>query len=475
MVSGASAVAERATRCRYKGTMDLRGYVAVLGRRWWVLLTVFVVVAGGLVAGLSVIVPDRYEATAELAFVPRLEPDASGQDRADAIAYINARMNTYATAVVSDDVLDPVVNAETVPEGADTLAAEMLVIIPSGTTTLQITAPSTTAQGAADVANAVAGRLARVLPELERGAAVDAAPVAAILSQQATAPGERTSPNSVLNAIVAVIVALFIAVAIAVLVDRLDTRVRRGKDVAREGAPYLGGIEQVRQCSHRDLVVFGRGTEAAKAAYARIAADLVRASGSGVTGLLFTSTRPAAGKTVVAANVAAALAADGRRVAYIDTDLRGGRLAAAVGIPQSRGITDIVAGRIELDEALFDWREGQFTIIPCGAAAIDVSEMLAGERFAETLEVLDDLFDVVIVDAPPMSVAADAARFTRHITSVVAVAPAGGVRKVELSRMQDAITRAGADLRGVVLTQVSGREATASAQAAGADADAAQD
>lgn len=439
--------------------MDLRAYVRLLLRRWLVFVIAAVLIFA-FIGGASFLIPSVYTSTAKAVVSARIDSTEDIEQRRVAATYVLERMTTYAQAVATERVLAPVVASLDLDATVDELADEIVVTIPTSTAVLAVTASAPSAELAAAIANHVVAELPAAVASLEGADSPVLSPVQVTVLEAATPPESRSSPNIRLNLLVAVILALFIGVLTAAIVDNFDTRVRRAKDVTALGVGYLGGVETVRDADV-DLLLFTAASPERMAVYRRIAIDTLFLAESSPTHLLFSSVRPGAGKTTVAANIAGALAEAGNRVVYVDLDVRGGRLAAHVGVPQSRGITDVVTGRASLGDVLFYWKPGGFTLLPCGGSAVDVSELLAGERFEAALRELDELFDVVIIDAPPMANASDAARFTQNIPTVVLVAEAIDTTRAELLRAAAALRQAGARLLGVVLSRVTRMEQAA--------------
>lgn len=288
--------------------------------------------------------------------------------------------------------------------------------------------------------------------------------------QPAGIPLFQSSPNLLLNLAVAVMLALVAGVFAALIIDNFDTRVRSRRDVTALDVPYLGGIPKVRDAKAWDVLQFTEQSPELRSILHRIAIDIfLYAADETPPFLLFTSPprqvparrrwpptwpRPCRGRK----------SSDLHR-----RDVRGGRLAAQVGIPQTQGITDLISGRTELDESMFDahWGGG-FTVIPCGGSAIDVGEMLAGEKFRQLMRDLAGRFDVVIVDAPPITNLSDASLFTQNISNVVVVAEAAKkTRRAELQRVTRSLRHSGARILGVVLSRVRRDEQSAPADQEG--------
>jgi capsular exopolysaccharide synthesis family protein len=316
---------------------------------------------------------------------------------------------------------------------------------------------------AASIANRIANEMPGAVATLEGATMVAESPIQVSVLQPAEIPLEQSSPNFLLNLIVAVGLGLFAGIFTALIADNFDTRVRSRRDVTALGVPYLGGIPKVRDAKAWDVLQFTEQAPELRSTLHRIAIDVLYSADETPPFLLFTSPRAGAGKTTVAANIAGALAEAGNRVVYVDADVRGGRLAAQIGIPQTHGITDLVSGRIELDESLFQAQWGGFTVIPCGGSAVDVGEMLAGEKFRQLMRDFAARFDVIIVDAPAITNLSDASLFTQNISNVVVVSEAANTRRAELQRVTGSLRHSGARILGVVLSRVRRDEKSAPA------------
>jgi capsular exopolysaccharide synthesis family protein len=439
--------------------MDLRSYCRMLRRRWVVLLGTFLLV-GAALGGAGFLIPSVYTATAQMVFAPNLPADATMETRHTAELYLAGRMKTYAQVVTTDSVLQPVIDnlrlGVTVPE----LVEKLEVRIPADTSVIDLEVSAPTAAEAAAIANNIAGQMQLAVVNLEGAASV----IQVAVLQPATPPSHRSSPNGLLNLAVAGVLAVLAGVFAAVIADIFDTRVRKGRDVTALGVPYLGGIPKVRGAKARDLLPFAEQAPRLQTVFHRIAVDVLDAVGERPACVLVTSPRAAAaGKTMAGANIAGALAEGGNRVAFIDADVRGGLVAAQAGITQTRGITDLVSGRVGLDGSFFDSKWGGITVVPLGESAFDIGQLLSSKQFEDVMRDFAGHFDAVIVDAPPITNLNEASRFTQNISNVVVVAEAANTRRDELMRVTGLLRETGAKILGVVLTQAHKAEKSAPA------------
>jgi capsular exopolysaccharide synthesis family protein len=115
------------------------------------------------------------------------------------------------------------------------------------------------------------------------------------------------------------------------------------------------------------------------------------------------------GKTVTSINLAASLALKTETsVLLVDADLRRPRIATELGIPETPGLSDVVAGRVSFEEALI--RAEQFEnlhILPAGDAAENPAELFDSDRWRRLIEQLRSRFAMVVFDTTPVATVAD--------------------------------------------------------------------
>src|SRR3954468_18044545 len=160
------------------------------------------------------------------------------------------------------------------------------------------------------------------------------------------------------------------------------------------------------------------------------------------------------GVSVTAANLAltAARARDAR-VALVDCDLRRGGIAALFGMGARSGLSEVLAGKTEIGEALGRYSEGHLAVISSGRApGAESASLLAGVRFTQTLSLLRTLFDEIYLDVPPALATADASVVAHKADGIVMVARAGITPREQVAGAVRAL--AGAPVWGLVLNGV---------------------
>ena len=138
-----------------------------------------------------------------------------------------------------------------------------------------------------------------------------------------------------------------------------------------------------------------------------------------------TSTTAGEGKTMIASGLAISLAMVGRRVLLVDADMRRPQLHRVFGCPRSPGLANIMAGEAKPSEALLKSTVTGLFVLPAGADVGDTSDLLDSERLTRLIEGFRKVFDLVIVDCPPVMALADASIMANAASSVLFVVGAG--------------------------------------------------
>jgi capsular exopolysaccharide synthesis family protein len=171
--------------------------------------------------------------------------------------------------------------------------------------------------------------------------------------------------------------------------------------------------------------------------------------------LLLTSSGPSEGKTMIAFKLSASFAAAGKKVLVIDTDMRRGSLHQLLGLPNQPGLSDLLARdwAYRLTDVAHHCADRGFSVLPRGESATDPAELLASRRFAELLDDAANLYDMVIMDGPPVLGLADALRLSGMADATVFVVRANQTLPEHAKLAMRRLSEAGAEQIGLVITE----------------------
>jgi tyrosine-protein kinase Etk/Wzc len=170
--------------------------------------------------------------------------------------------------------------------------------------------------------------------------------------------------------------------------------------------------------------------------------------------LMISGPSPSVGKTFVSANLAAVVAQAGQRVLLIDVDMRRGYLHELLGVPFKNGVSDILVNRCDVATAIHKTEIEGFDFMSRGERPPNPSELLMRSSFTELLNEVSSMYDLVILDTPPLLAVTDAAIVGRQCGTSLIVARFGlnPAREIELTInrfAQNGIKLAGAIFNGV--------------------------
>ena len=158
--------------------------------------------------------------------------------------------------------------------------------------------------------------------------------------------------------------------------------------------------------------------------------------------IVVASVNPGEGKSITALNLAWLLAqTDGIKALVIDSDLRRPSLADYFGIEVNKGLSHVLAGDSSLSEAIVKLRPSGLHILPGGDSRKDVAELISGPKFKEILSEAREMFDYIIIDAPPLGVFTDATVLINHADGALLVIRANKTRYSSIDRSLEPIPK----------------------------------
>lgn len=160
------------------------------------------------------------------------------------------------------------------------------------------------------------------------------------------------------------------------------------------------------------------------------------------------------GKTLTALNLAWLLAqTDGMRALLIDSDLRRPCVTEYFGIEEEAplGLSEVLAGEAMLEDCLVKLEPAGLYLLPGGAARDDCAELLSGPKFEGVLNEARALFDIIIIDAPPLGIFTDANLLINRADGAMLVVRSGKTRYGAVDRVLDTLPRG--RMLGVILNR----------------------
>jgi tyrosine-protein kinase Etk/Wzc len=247
---------------------------------------------------------------------------------------------------------------------------------------------------------------------------------------------------------------LLMTSGLAVALDRSDKRFRYPEQVTKDlGLTILGAVPHLRA----DAVglVQQRGSSPFQEAMRDIRLNLAYAHGlAGPLVLTISSPGSNDGKSFLAANLARTFAESGARTLLIDGDLRRGQLNERFSLPRRPGMSEFLRGTHGRSEVVLHSAIPRLDFIPSGGRHRDAAELLGDSALARLLADLQDSYDVILCDSPPLSAGVDAVLLGAATGNMLLVVRTGvSQREVAAARLE-VIGRMPVRVMGAILNDV---------------------
>ncbi|WP_148250186.1 polysaccharide biosynthesis tyrosine autokinase [Raoultella terrigena] len=171
--------------------------------------------------------------------------------------------------------------------------------------------------------------------------------------------------------------------------------------------------------------------------------------------LMISGASPNAGKTFVSTNLAAIIAQTGKKVLFIDTDMRKGYTHKIFNETNDNGLSDLLSGKVDINKALKHIPSIGFDFISRGMAPPNPAELLMHHRFADLITWANQNYDIVVLDTPPILAVTDPAIIGHYAGTTLLVArfELNTAKEIDVSIKrfeQSGVTVKGCILNGVV-------------------------
>ncbi|WP_288285292.1 CpsD/CapB family tyrosine-protein kinase [uncultured Senegalimassilia sp.] len=170
-----------------------------------------------------------------------------------------------------------------------------------------------------------------------------------------------------------------------------------------------------------------------------------------IRSLVFTSSIPDEGKSTVACNVGRAIATSGMRVCLVECDMRNRTLANMLGVRSSGGLYAVLSETMPLQQAIVPAGVDNMFLLDAEPHIPNPADILASKRFALLVDKLEQMFDYVIFDTPPVGMFVDAAVVSTIVDAAVLVVRENFTKRQTVLQAYDQLQKAGGHVVGVAM------------------------
>lgn len=280
--------------------------------------------------------------------------------------------------------------------------------------------------------------------------------------EKAEKPASPVKPRKSLNILLGIIVGLFGGIGLAFFIEYLDNTIKSPEDVeTRLGLPVLGVVPLLESKDENiEEIILKEPQSIYAESYKTIRTAILLSSATRPPqNIQVTSMGPNEGKTVTSVNLAITIARSGYSVLLVDSDLRKPRIHTIFRLNNLSGLSTYLAGATADIETVFKQPLTNLTVIPSGPIPPNPSELLGSNRANELIRLLNERFDLLIWDSPPLMSVTDSLILSKILDGTIIVAKAGkttyeivdrGLKLMKGRRDNDSETR----ILGIVINEL---------------------
>ena len=360
-------------------------------------------------------------------------------------------IKTYRIMMKSSTVLEKVKDELNLDYSIDDLNNIITVSSEDDTQIMSITVEDKSIQSAVKISNKTAEVFQKEIADIMNVNNVT-------IITEAKVKGDETpvKPNRVLNLAIAMVVGLTVGVGLAFLLAFLDHTLKTEKDIeTRLNLPVIGVISKLskRTPEPQKLIINNEQTTFTEQyrtmrtniEYAEIKHEL--------KSIMVTSVNPGEGKSITAANLATAFAQEGRKVLLLDADLRGPNVHNLFKADNLRGLSTILSGKATLDQVVTKTKVDNLSILTSGPASPDPTKILVSKDMGSLLEILNQQFDLVILDVPSILAVSDAQILAKFCDAATIVVSSAETEIEQAKKAKKILETTSTKLLGVILNK----------------------
>jgi len=433
--------------------LELRDFISIIWRRIWLLVTMITLSLG--VSGIFsyFILQPEYETFATLLVG---KPDNYQGETAYSNLVLNEKLvRTYGEIAKSKSVISTVINNLKLSTTYESLQQKINIAIVTDTEIIRIEVVDKDPVQAVIIANEFSNVLIERIQELMKIDNIQ-------IIDQADIPNKPVKPRPVLNMAIAVSLASLAGLIIVFLLEYLYNKIKTSADIEKYlGLQVIGTVpkEQVVENPGRynlkEIILSNNPKSIVLESFRTIRTNLqFKNSSKSIKSILVTSSKSSEGKSYVVANLAFTIALTNKRILLIDTDLRQPTIQKHYQLLNYYGVTNILNEELDYRELVVSTGIGKLDILPTGPIPLNPSEILASIKMKKFLEDVQQDYDIILLDSPPVGLVTDASIIASMVDSVILVCASDETKIEDAKKSHKLLKNVNANILGVVLNKV---------------------
>lgn len=170
--------------------------------------------------------------------------------------------------------------------------------------------------------------------------------------------------------------------------------------------------------------------------------------------IMVTSSQAGEGKSTTISNLAITYAQEGKNVLLIDMDMRKPTLHRIFSQSNHLGLSTVLIGQTSVQEAIKETMVSHLSLLTSGPVPSSPSDIIDSTAMREMLEQLEQQYDVILIDTPPILAVTDSVIASTLCDGVIMVVAAGKVKREHLKKAKGQLDHVNAQILGIVLNRI---------------------
>lgn len=466
---------------------DLKKFAKLaMAKKVFIIVILILAIMVGLFYSYVLVMP-KYKSTTTILLAQinedKIDQNTVKQSEITDFSMTSTLLEPYISLIESDRVLAKVISNLNIDMNEDQVR-NMLTVTEENTAMLAITVVSENAEFAAKVANEIANVFTEESQDIFNITNVNIIDVAKVEK-------EPYNINHVKDLIIFALLGVFASCGLILLIYMLDTTIKEEEDIEQElKIPVLGIIpaytkkleesdekDEKEDSKHKgssrvsgkttktsrkrrstELVILGNTKSPVSEAFRALRTNLTFSPNTKT--ILITSSGMSEGKSYVTANLATAIAKAGKKVIIIDADMRKGRQNKIFELDNKRGLSNYLAncdeGTVDVDEITSYIKTTEIQnlhIMTSGSRPSNPAELLTPGKVQKLLAVLEDIYDIVLIDGTPSNIIADSVAIAKFVDYTLLVTSHKTTKLEEARKVIKNFEQVGGKIKGAVLNK----------------------
>lgn len=435
---------------------DLKRFAnTAYGKKWYIFCIMIIsLILGYLYSFIYNIPKYKSETTIVLAQVST----NSGDSTSNSITQTDITMNknlvdTYTEIIKSDVVLKKVKENLSLEETEDELYNMIKVTAGTNTELLTIEVSNVDPEFSQKITNEIAKVFSEKVPEIYNINNV-------YVLDEAELETEPYNINHPKDMVIAAILGMFISAGVILIIYMFDTTIKQEEDVEENTKlPVIGTIPLMESDPKKKR---GNGEDIdmpVTESFRTLRTNLTFGKkGNQLRNILITSSYSSEGKSYVSSNLAKALARSNKKVLLIDADMRKGRQHKIFKVENPGGLSNCLEEIKTVNvntvyKYIKTTQVPNLHIITSGDRPSNPSELISSSKMVKIIRVLNEIYDVVVIDGTPSMIVSDSFAIAKFVKNVIVVVAHKSTKIESLKKIKKSLENVGANIIGVVLNK----------------------